>query len=213
MSEVYSYTDFIKKNWVHVKDKPLISSPMTPQSNILEFRLNLIDLGIEVREDIIDWRVYSLLLFSIIARRRFKAVPAWVPERMNISRAEECYSLWDTIATDDPAEHFYNFKACIDDANLDVLSKIGLLLRCRFELHLGCKHAAYIPLYLSLYAKVIKIPHVLNKVVTSHRAWGVVSCLHYFPTSVAAIEYEAFPDCYNWFLGNFLIISNLLDEE
>lgn len=213
MMESYPYSHFIQKNWLYIKDKPLAQSIITPQSNIDEFRARLIDIGVEVDEDIIDWRIYALLMFSVIARRRFKASPNWIPEQVNITRAEECYNLWDAIESDDRAQHFYNFKKCIEDDNLDVLSKVGLLLRCKFELHIDTKNAAYLPMYLSLYARVVKNPKVLNKVVTNHRAWGVLSSLHHFPVSVSSIDYAAFPNRYNWFLSKFFIISNLLDEE
>lgn len=213
MMRPYLYSDFIKQNWNHVKDKPLSQTDLTPNANLQKFRRHLMDIGIESKEDMVDWRIYALIMFSIIARRRLKISTNWLPLRPNIIRAEECFSIWDSIKTEDIPQTFHNLRLCIEDKKLDLLSKIGLLLRSKYELHHNSKSSTYVPIYLSLYTKLLKNPRVLNKVVTNHRAWGVLSTIHYFPLGLAIAEYDGFEDENNWFMCSFLILSKLLDED
>lgn len=214
MMKPYLYSDFIQQNWNFIKNKPLSQSDLTPNDNLQKFREQLKNIGIESKDEMIDWRIYSLLMFSIIARRRLKVSPNWLPSFPNIVRAEECFSLWDSIKDqDDIPKTFKNFRLCIENRSLDLLSKLGLLLRCKYELHHNPETPSYVPIYLSLYTKVIKSPKILNKVVTNHRAWGVLSTIHYFPLSLSIIEYDGFPDEINWFMSSFLILSKLLDED
>jgi hypothetical protein len=201
------------ENWRSVQDRKYVSRIDTPRINLNGFKEKLNLLEIPSTDYMMDWRIYSLFFFTNAARATLRVKHEWLPHKLDITTIDECYNLWDVIQKEDFPATIENLNSCIASNELDIQAKIGLLLRCKFHLHHSNaekRHHAYAPIYISQYMKFLKNSKVWYRLSNKNKVWGILSSIHYFPKTIAMVEYKGFPDELSWFKCSFSVINNLL---